>query len=307
MSEILFADDDAAMRQMVAEVLNAAGHRTRLASSGTEALEALRGTLPDLVVLDYRMGRPNGLEVCREIKGTPRLEHLPVLILTAQGGAEDKLQGFDAGADDYLAKPFDTRELLARVRALLRLSERGLERNPTTRLPGGDAILREFRRRAAQGEELAVAYFDLDHFKPFGDRFGFSLGDRVIQLVGSLMRECAAADDFVGHIGGDDFLLMCGVEGARALTERIQAEFEARLREAVPAEAAERGRYTAASREGDAREFPLPRLSAALLYLEPRDWDGMEALGDVVAQVKLLAKRSEQGLSERELRPAPPR
>src|SRR3712207_2211966 len=109
MSVILFADDDLAMRQMVSDLLRAAGHQVRLASDGRTALDEARADPPDLVILDYRMGRPNGLEVCRTIKSTPRLAHLPVLMLTAQGEVEDRIRGFDAGADDYLPKPFDPR------------------------------------------------------------------------------------------------------------------------------------------------------------------------------------------------------
>src|SRR5690606_38539754 len=108
--------------EMVGDVLRAAGHHVRLASNGRAALRAVEEAPPDLIVLDYRMGPPDGFEVCRALKADPRFEHLPVLILTAEGGVEDRLQGFDSGADDYLPKPFDARELTARVRALLRLT-----------------------------------------------------------------------------------------------------------------------------------------------------------------------------------------
>jgi DNA-binding response OmpR family regulator len=147
MSRILLAEDDDALRRMTSMVLSSAGHEVREAPDGTRALEELRRETPDLVVLDYRMGEPDGFEVCRRIKHDPATAHLPVLILTAQGRIEDRLGGFDAGADDYLAKPFDTRELLARVAALLRLARRGLDRNPTSGLPGGEAIYQELERR----------------------------------------------------------------------------------------------------------------------------------------------------------------
>src|SRR5262249_25461066 len=143
MSQILFAEDDDALRRMTAEVLASAGYRVRAVPNGTEALAEVSRQVPDLVVLDYRMGEPDGFEVGRRIKQDPRTAHVPVLILTAQGRIEDRLGGFDAGADDYLGKPFDVRELLARVSALLRLAARGRDRNPTTGLPGGEAIYAE--------------------------------------------------------------------------------------------------------------------------------------------------------------------
>ena len=156
MSRILIAEDDDALRRLVAQVLVSAGHQVRDVPDGASALEALGREVPDLVVLDYRMGEPDGLEVCRRIKRDPALAHVPVLILTAQGGIEDRLDGFDAGADDYLPKPFDPRELRARTSALLRAAERGRDRNPTTGLPGGETIYRELERRRAAGGAFAV-------------------------------------------------------------------------------------------------------------------------------------------------------
>ncbi|MEX2581801.1 MAG: response regulator transcription factor, partial [Gemmatimonadota bacterium] len=115
MGKILFAEDDAPMRTMVSEILTGAGHSVTAVRDGASALANLQAETPDLVLLDYRMGRPDGFEVCRRIKSDPRFEHLPVLLLTAESDVEDRIGGFDAGADDYLPKPFDARELVARV------------------------------------------------------------------------------------------------------------------------------------------------------------------------------------------------
>lgn len=303
MSDILLADDDAALRAMVADALRAAGHEVRLARDGAEALREVRRRAPDLLLLDYRMGRPDGFEVCREVRADPRLAHLPVVILTAQGEIEDRLRGFEAGADDYLPKPFDPRELLARVGALLRLARRGLERNPTTGLPGGESIHAEIDRRRRGGEPFTVCYFDLDHFKPFSDRFGFAVADAAIQSVGEVLRALGERPGvFVGHVGGDDFVLLGGPGEARALAEEAQRAFGARLHGLLPEDAARAGSYRAADREGVEREFPLTRLSAALVRVDPARWSSMERLGEVVAGAKRLAKRG-RGITEVELAP----
>lgn len=303
MSDILLADDDAALRAMVADALRAAGHEVRLARDGAEALREVRRRAPDLLLLDYRMGRPDGFEVCREVRADPRLAHLPVVILTAQGRIEDRLRGFEAGADDYLPKPFDPRELLARVGALLRLARRGLERNPTTGLPGGESIHAEIDRRRRHGEPFTLCYFDLDHFKPFSDRFGFAVADAAIQSVGEVLRTLGERPGvFVGHVGGDDFVLLGGPGEARALAEEVQRAFGDRLRRLLPEDAARRGSYRAADREGVEREFPLTRLSAALVRVDPARWSSMERLGEVAAGAKRLAKRG-GGITEVELAP----
>jgi PleD family two-component response regulator len=304
MSEILFADDDEALRRMVGDLLRHAGHTVRLAENGTLALAEVRRQPPDLVILDYRMGRPDGFTVCRQIKDDPRVGHLPVLILTGQSTIEDRLGGFEAGADDYLAKPFDARELLARVAALLRHSQRALDRNPTTGLPGGEAIQREMDRRRTGGQAFAVVYFDLDDFKPFADRFGFAVADEAIREAGRAISATAEGrtDAFVGHVGGDDFVLVAGPDEGRELARIARARFSQSLPRHLPDDAVREGVYRGNDRSGVEREFPLTRLSAAVVRVDPARWTTLERLGEVVAEAKLRAKApASSGVVEAEL------
>jgi DNA-binding response OmpR family regulator len=292
MSRILFAEDDEALRRMTVQVLASAGHEVHDVPGGAEALDEIARAVPDLVVLDYRMGQPDGFEVCRRIKRDPATAHLPVLILTAERNIEDRLDGFDAGADDYLAKPFDPRELLARVAALLRLAQRGRDRNPTTGLPGGDAIYQELERRRQQGTRFAVAYFDLDHFKPFSDRFGFAVADAAIREAAAALTGAARGvpDTFAGHVGGDDFVLICRLDRARRLAEDARRRFDAGLRRHLSADAVEGGVYRGLDRNGAERQFPLTRLSAAIVRIDPARWPSVQHLGERVAEGKRQAK-----------------
>lgn len=303
-SEVLYADDEPEMRELVGAVLRSGGLHVRAVASGSEALSAVRERLPALVILDYRMGRPDGLQVCRTLKSDARTEHIPVLILTAKGATEARIAGFHAGADDYIAKPFDSRELLARVRALLRLSRQGLDRNPTSSLPGGEAIHREYDRRRNTGEALALCYFDLDDFKPFGDRFGFSAGDAVIREAADAISAAAPDDAFLGHIGGDDFLLMCRPERARPTVDVAQHRFSEALRQHVPPEVAAAGSYQGKDRSGEEREIPITRLTAAILQVEPGDERSLAELGEMIAEAKVQAKAAPAGIYETGLGPA---
>ena len=296
MSRIVFAEDDDALRRMTEDVLASAGHEVRAVTNGNDALAEVRRDVPDLVVLDYRMGEPDGFEVCRQLKEDPRVAHVPVLILTAQGEIEYRLGGFEAGADDYLAKPFDPRELRARVEALLRQAQRGRDRNPTTGLPGGEAIYSELERRRAAGGIFAVVYFDLDHFKPFADRFGFATADAAIRAAAAAIQKAAPdGDAFVGHVGGDDFVLCCAPEQARAAAEDAQRRFAFALAAELPADAVHAGVYRALDRYGEEREFPLTRLSAAIARIDPAHWPSLERLGETVAEVKRRAKSNDGG------------
>ncbi|HET7459758.1 MAG TPA: response regulator [Longimicrobium sp.] len=292
MSRILFAEDDDALRQMTMQVLSSAGHQVLAVPDGARALDEIARAPFDLVVLDYRMGQPDGFEVCRRIKRDQATAHVPVLILTAQRGIEDRLGGFDAGADDYLAKPFDPRELLARAAALLRLAQRGRDRNPTTGLPGGEAIYQELERRRQQGTRFAVAYFDLDHFKPFSDRFGFAVADAAIREAAAALTGAARGhpETFAGHVGGDDFVLICRLDQARRLADEARRRFDTGLRRHLPPDTVTADVYRAVDRYGDEREFPLTRLSAAIVRIDPARWPTVEHLGEVVADAKRQAK-----------------
>jgi CheY-like chemotaxis protein len=299
MSHILFADDDAHMRRMVGDLLRAAGHDVRVVDGGRAALERVLHDPPDLVVLDYLMGDPNGFAVCRTIKADPRFVHIPVLILTGQGEVEYRIEGFDAGANDYLPKPFEPRELVARVEALLRLSRQSLDRNPTTRLPGGQAVEREFERRCTQGTEFCICYFDLDDFKPFNDHFGFATADAVIRDAGSVLGAVASTTGaFAGHIGGDDFVMMCNCGEVHRLVQRVQQGFREALPRHVPARVVAAGHYLGIDREGRTREIPLTRFAAAIVRVAPEACRHMAELSQSVAEAKHRAKHAADGVAE---------
>jgi len=294
MGKILFADDDRAMREMVADVLTFAGHSVRAVSNGTAALIEVRADPPDLALLDYRMGRPDGLEVCERIKSDPQLEHLPVLILTGEGDVEDRIRGFNAGANDYLAKPFDARELIARVRALLLLSEQSRGLNPTTGLPGGMLIEREFERRRDLGIPFALCYLDLENFKPFNDRFGFATANSLIGSVGADLRGAAAELGlFAGHIGGDDFVVMCEPAEARTMVEETQLRLWASLPKYVPAEVVDSGSYLGRLRNGGEEFVRLTRMTAVILNVNPASMPTLPVLAEMAAAGKAHAKYGE--------------
>jgi len=294
-SYLLFADDNEDMRHMVRDLLRASGHEVSLARDGPSALEEIQRREPDLLILDLMMPGLSGFEVCRRVKDNPFTCHIPVLMLTGEGDIERKVEGFEAGADDYLAKPFDPRELRTRVAALLRIVRREGDRNPTTGLPGGRAIEEEIARRVGLGEAFSVVYIDLDNFKPFADTFGFTLADAVIRETGRVVRAAVEAvggeRDFVGHIGGDDFIIVTAEGFAESIAEECAKRFRAVIRHAVGEDALARGTFPGVDREGMPRSFPIARLSAAVIAVQPDHVVSATYLGTRAAEVKRRAKQ----------------
>jgi diguanylate cyclase (GGDEF)-like protein len=294
-SYLLLADDNEEMRLMLRDLFRSSGHEVALAEDGLAVLSAIQQREPDLVILDHSMPGMNGFEVCRRVKQNPFTSRIPVLMLTAQSAVESKVEGFAAGADDYLAKPFDPRELRARVQALLRLVQRESDRNPTSGLPGGRAIDHEITARIERGESFAVCYLDLDYFKPFADTFGFAIADEVIRGLGAAIRESAAAGgeegkDFVGHIGGDDFIILTAPGRAESFVQECTTRCRRVIEDAVGEDARRAGGFTGVDREGQVRRFPLARISSAILLVQPESWVNIAHLGMRAADVKRRAK-----------------
>jgi PleD family two-component response regulator len=297
LSYLLVADDNEDMRLMLRDLFRASGHEVAVVADGLEALASIKDREPDLVVLDNSMPNMTGLEVCRRLKENPFTARIPVLMLTAQSGVENKVEGFTAGADEYLAKPFDPRELRVRVSALLRLVQREGDRNPTSGLPGGRAIDAEIVRRVERDESFFVCYLDLDNFKPFADTFGFAIADEVIRALGAAIREASAQvngpanRDFLGHIGGDDFIIVTESPRVRAFVEECSARCRDVVARAVGGDAASRGTYRGLDRDGRPREFPLANVSAAVMPVRPDSWVSLAHLGQRAADAKRRAKQ----------------
>src|SRR3954454_7374878 len=206
---VLVVDDDPFIARLLEIELKAAGYDVRVGSDGEEALGLANERVPDLVLADVMMPKMDGFELTRRLRQDPRTASVSVIMLTARGLSSDKLEGFSAGADDYIVKPFDTPELLARIRGVLRRAREMRAQSPLTGLPGNVRVEEEIEARVQDGEPFAILYADLDHFKAYNDHYGFMRGDQVIQFTARIAQEAALAlsdgEAFVGHVRGDDF------------------------------------------------------------------------------------------------------
>ena len=293
---VLVVDDDRNLRKIIATNLELAGFSVETASDGPEALELVEQLQPDIVLLDLMMPYMDGYEVARRIRNhqNPTIANVPIIILTAKGETEDKLRGFEAGADDYITKPFGPQELLARVRAKIRRVEVDASLSPLTRLPGNLAIEAELRRRIDAEEPFAVVYIDLDNFKAFNDVYGFTHGDEAIQMLArvtvDVVRRRGSHTDFVGHIGGDDFIVVTQSDRAEEIAKEVIAEFDRDIRNLYSAKDLRSGYIETRDRRGALNRFPIMTVSMAIVQNDRGQLSNYAQVGEAAAELKRYAK-----------------
>jgi diguanylate cyclase (GGDEF)-like protein len=295
---ILVVDDEEDIRDVLRITLEGEGYEVLEATNGEEGLRMINTRAPDLVLLDYKMPKMTGLEVCATIKKDLLLRHLPVLMVTGKGEINDKIDGIDAGADDYIVKPFEPKELLARIRMVIRRSVRDLEANPLTRLPGNVSILNELSQRLESKGVFAVCYIDMDKFKAYNDTYGFEHGDEVIKETARILirsvQENGAADDFIGHIGGDDFVVVTEIERAEKISGRIIELFDQAVPGFYNTTDRSQGYILAKDRQGQEKKIPLLSVSIGIVTNRLRKIDHVAQIGEIGAELKKFAKNLEK-------------
>jgi diguanylate cyclase (GGDEF)-like protein len=230
---VLIADDDSGTRLVLASALKALGMEISVAADGIAAWEALKeGSGPSLALVDWEMPGIDGLELCHRIRGHQPPMQMYLILLTGRDSREDVIAGLNAGADDYIIKPFDPEELRARVqvgmrvvtlqnRLAARISELQEARDQLTLQANTDALTGLSSRRAwlglattevarsrRYGLPVAVLMIDLDFFKRVNDTHGHSAGDDVLREFGEVLRRVARASDVAGRLGGEEFAIL---------------------------------------------------------------------------------------------------
>lgn len=208
------------------------------ALDGEKALELALAQQPDLILLDAVMPGMDGYAVCGALRGSPRLQDIPIIFVTALSQPEDETRALEAGAVDFISKPFNVAVVRARVRSQLTIKRQAdamRELSLTDGLTGAanrrhfnDTIDAEWRRCARAGLPLSVIMIDIDHFKLYNDHYGHQAGDACLQQISAAMKGCASRpQDLLARYGGEEFILLLpqeGPEGTQVVASRILDE-----------------------------------------------------------------------------------
>jgi diguanylate cyclase (GGDEF)-like protein len=291
----LVVDDDADIARFVEVNLRSAGYEVSVATDGEEALERAAALRPDLVLLDVMMPRIDGFEVAQRLRRNPQTANASIIMLTAKALSTDKVLGLTAGADDYIIKPFDPIELLARVKGTLRRAKEMRNLSPLTGLPGNIRIQEEIERGVRDKRPFAVLYSDLDNFKAYNDQKGFVRGDRLIQATARIIQdavvEFAGSEGFVGHVGGDDFVAVVPPEVAEDVAKRIVERFDGDIHEFYEQEDLQRGYVEVEDRKGVMQKLPLAGVSVGIATTNVRMFEHYGEAVAVATEMKQFAKR----------------
>lgn len=295
---ILVIEDEAPLRSIIKMQLERApdaSYDVRTAPDGVSGLEEVRRDPPELILLDVMMPGLDGFEVCKKLKTDPLTSRIPIILLTAKSEYNDRLEGLEAYADDYLTKPWEQKELLFRVRNQLKTRRAQIQSNALTGLPGNVLIEMELSRRIAADEKFAFLHIDLDNFKAFNDYYGYARGDVLIRFTAELLKaqldRYGGDGDFVGHIGGDDFVIITKPDRADEIGEAIKSNFDVQVPAQYDPLDREHGYVIVhSSRQGGVQKFDLLSITILIVTNLARDIKHSAQVSDVARDLKKKGK-----------------
>ncbi|MEG3437817.1 diguanylate cyclase [Pannus brasiliensis CCIBt3594] len=239
---LLIVDDIGHNLQLLETILERAKYRVVRATNGERALEQIERKAPDLILLDLMMPGMDGLQVCRILKADDRYREIPIIFLTANNESKNLIEAFQSGAVDYITKPFNVLELLARVKTHLELKHakdqlqqalRELEQlvltDPLTRVSNRRHLYQvaemEIARTRGYNYPFSALILDIDRFKQVNDTYGHLVGDEVLQSVASIVKNTLRQEDCLARFGGEEFVVLLphtDSSGAIAVANRIR-------------------------------------------------------------------------------------
>lgn len=262
------------------------------------ALDFIYNSMPDLVIVEILSAGDTAVKIINDLKSDPLFGQVNILALLPD--VFPFASWSDFLVEDYIKASAIQTEIFTRVSLCLARSERVVEVNPLTRLPGNIAITKQIQARLDSGDIFALAYADIDHFKPFNDKYGFSRGDEVIKMVGRLIlntvRNVQPTNSFVGHIGGDDFTFITTCENIDAVAKSVRDNFSIIIQTFYDDEDRNKGCIQSVDREGNKKTFPIMGISIGIAQNMQRKFTHYGEMSEVASEMKKYAKLSQYGI-----------
>ena len=289
-AKILVVEDDVDISNMLRIYFTGQGYEVQVAPRGGDALDYTRKQLPHLIVLDIMLPDMDGYTVCKELRTTTRTSHIPIIFLTQKDERSDKIAGLELGADDYITKPFDIEELKLRVQNAIQRSEMISLTDANSGLPSGRLIEDQLRRLMRDPAGNTWTYIDLkiNYLEQFKDVYGFVAGNEVQRfaaiLLGEVMDEMGTPNDFVGHPGGDNFVVITHAEQADRLEGELVQRFAEQVKQHYSFIDRERGYMIVQDAEGGERQVPLMTLAAGSVSSRTRTFADIREITELAAE-----------------------
>ncbi|GAB4514028.1 MAG: response regulator [Anaerolineae bacterium] len=228
--QLLIVEDDLDLAEMLNAYFRVQNYEVLTAAWGEEALQVTRTSDVDLIVLDIRLPDIDGYEVCRRLRHQRRTQDTPIIFLTEKRDRVDKLQGLELGVVDYITKPFDIQELRLRVRNAINRAKRHTLVNPVTDLPEGDMVDERLGALLTREDNWTLLRVSINSLGRFREMYGFVAADDVLRavtlMIRNAVREHGTAEDYVGHVGPEDFIIITQADNVERIRERIEKRIE---------------------------------------------------------------------------------
>ncbi len=288
---LLVIEDDHDISNMLKIYFTGQGYDIEVASRASEGLRMTQQQIPQLIVLDIMLPDMDGYTLCKSLRTNARTRHIPIIFLTQKDERSDRIAGLELGADDYITKPFDIEELRLRIANAIRATERMGLTDPRSGLPSGRLIedaLREMIRRPAW------AYLDMrvDGFEPFRDKYGFVAGDEVLRFTAMLISEVVddkgTPEDFIGHAGGDNFVLITKPDNAAEIKNTLERRFNEEVKSHYSFVDREQGGMKIDDGKGGERLVKLMTLIIGMVTSE-REFSDIREITEAAAEARRKA------------------
>lgn len=288
-ARLLIVEDDNDISNMLRIYFMGQNYDVDVAPRGSAALEKTRQNLPHLIVLDIMLPDIDGFEVCRNLRTSTRTSHVPIIFLTQKDERSDKLQGLELGADDYITKPFDIEELKLRVqRAIARAEQQSLT-DPRSGLPAG-RLIEDQLRSVIRRPSWALMDIRINHFDPFKEVYGFVAGDDVLRftamLLGEVVDEAGTVNDFIGHPGGDNFIVITDEASAPEIRDRLKVRFAEEVLTQYNFMGREQGFILNYTPSGEAIKSPLMSMSVGVVSPSQNQFSDIREITELAAEAR---------------------